>query len=206
MFWDWNGTLLNDLDWGIYSINKMLERRELKKLNSVEEYHEVFCFPIIQYYLNVGLDLDKEKFEELAIEYMNIYHGEGSEDIELHTEAEIVLSELDRKNITQVILSASDMKYLYKQLSPFDIEKYFKDILGIHDIYANSKVEIGLDYMQKNNVSSGLMIGDSVHDYEVSKDMGIDCILVSCGHQSREKLMSCKVPVLDNLHDILKYF
>ena len=206
VFWDWNGTLLNDLDWGIYSINKMLERRNLKVLNGVEEYHKVFCFPIIQYYLNVGLDLEREVFEELAVEYMSIYHGEGSEKIELHTDAEKVLSELDKKGALQVILSASDMYYLNKQLSPFDITKYFKDILGINDIYAKSKIEVGLDYMSKNSVTNAVMIGDSVHDYEVSQAMGIDCILVSCGHQSREKLMSCKVPVLDNLHDILNYF
>ena len=37
-----------------------------------------------------------------------------------------------------------------------------------------------------------LMIGDTDHDAEVAAAMGVDCVLLSCGHQSREKLEKCR--------------
>ena len=66
IIWDWNGTLLDDVDWCVRSVNKMLEKRKKSRLKALCDYHNVFCFPIIEYYKNVGFDLDYESFEELA--------------------------------------------------------------------------------------------------------------------------------------------
>ena len=69
VIWDWNGTLLNDIEWCLSIVNRMLANRDLKPLGSVSEYRNVFCFPIIEYYKNVGFDFEKEPFETLAEEY-----------------------------------------------------------------------------------------------------------------------------------------
>jgi phosphoglycolate phosphatase len=50
IIWDWNGTLFNDTDWCINVINNMLQKRNLKTLESINAYHKAFCFPIIHYY------------------------------------------------------------------------------------------------------------------------------------------------------------
>jgi phosphoglycolate phosphatase len=42
------------------------------------------------------------------------------------------------------------------------------------------------------------MIGDTVHDYEVAQAMGTDCILISSGHNSRERLENTGALVLDS--------
>ena len=49
IIWDWNGTLLNDIELCVLTINELLERRNLTLL-SVEDYREVFSFPVKNYY------------------------------------------------------------------------------------------------------------------------------------------------------------
>jgi len=205
VIWDWNGTLLNDVDWCITQINKMLEKRGKSTLADVSEYHAAFCFPIIDYYKNVGFDFNEEPFEVLAHEYIEMYHGEGSGTVGLHKNTEYVLKTIQSLQIHQIILSASAKNNLEMQLSPFDIERYFDEILGISDIYAKSKLEIGLDYLRRNEVQRGILIGDTTHDFEVAQAMGIECALVAQGHQSREHLSKCNTPVFDNLEEVLAY-
>lgn len=203
IIWDWNGTLLNDVHWGIDAMNKMLKRRNKKPLEDLAAYHKVFCFPIIEYYKAVGFNFEEEAFESLAEEYISHYHGNGCEKLKLHDGAEDLLKTLYDNGMVQLILSASSQDNLMEQISLFNIEKYFDEILGISDIFAKSKVQIGLDYISRKKVPKALFIGDTTHDYEVAEALGADCILVANGHQSMQALLSCGVPVVKSIKEVL---
>ena len=205
IIWDWNGTLFDDVDWCIEVLNTMLSKRGLKTVAGISEYHEVFCFPIIEYYKNVGFDFDKEPFEDLAVEFIELYHSKDKEKCKLFPNVEEVLSSIKNMGISQVILSASKMNNLEYQLSFFSIKDYFDELLGLSDIYAVSKVAVGMEYITCNNISSAVLIGDTKHDYEVAEAIGVDCILIPNGHQSRETLESCGVMVLNNITDVPEY-
>ena len=203
--WDWNGTLLDDAQWGMAQMNKMLSARKMPQLDTIEDYHRAFAFPIIEYYRNVGFDFSVEPFEQLAAEFIALYHGAGSDALTLHDGAISALGSVKAAGISQIILSASRLDNLRAQLMPFGIERFFNAILGISDIYATSKVQIGLDYIAANGVRSGVVIGDTVHDFEVAQALGVDCILAAIGHQSRETLESCGVPVCSSLQEVMGY-
>jgi phosphoglycolate phosphatase len=70
IIWDWNGTLLNDLDFCISTINILLKKRELPLLNHYS-YKEVFSFPVKDYYQAVGFDFSKEDFAIPAQEFID---------------------------------------------------------------------------------------------------------------------------------------
>ena len=72
IIWDYNGTLLNDLEIGIESINLMLSKRNLPLLTS-ESYREVFTFPVKDYYEKVGFDFEKENWDLTAQEFITNY-------------------------------------------------------------------------------------------------------------------------------------
>jgi len=201
--WDWNGTLFNDVSWCIEVMNTMLHKRELAPLTDVQSYHKAFCFPIIDYYNNIGFDFTAESFETLAEEFIDAYHANKSGNSKLHINVEDVLVEIQKSGITQIILSASKVDNLLSQVREFDIEHYFDAILGLSDVFAKSKVNIGLNYFAKNNVEKALVIGDTVHDYEVAMELGADCVLISSGHQNKEALLACGIPVLDDISGIL---
>ena len=205
IIWDWNGTLFNDVAWGVEVVNKMLEKRSLKIFNNIDEYRDVFGFPIKDYYIDVGFDFEKEPFEQLAVEFIELYHFNKSGNCQLNQGGEAVLAVINQKGINQVILSASKKENLLLQLEEFDISHYFNEILGISDIYAKSKIDIGLDYINRNNITKGLLIGDTIHDYEVATALGMDCILVTTGHQSKKRLLKCGVPVIECLTQIVEY-
>ncbi len=200
VIWDWNGTLLDDVDWCMESMNCMLRTRGLRALDSRETYHALFGFPVIDYYRRVGFSFDREPYEALAREYIELYNG-GDQSCALFEDAAHVLGEIGARGVTQVILSATEQGKLLAQVGRYGIAHYFDEILGHGDIYAHGKLDIGRQRLAKPGADLGrcVMIGDTGHDFEVARSLGIDCLLVARGHESRARLLSYGAPVLDNL-------
>lgn len=205
IFLDFNGTIINDVDLCLDLLNKMLRHQGKKEL-SLEEYKNVFTFPIIKYYEKAGIDFSMNSYEELAIWFIKEYQPK-SMMCGLYEGLIEALETLKNKGYHLVILSASEKNNLYEQCQAYDIVKYFDDILGIDNIHAASKVEIALKYLESKNINGEevLFIGDTLHDLEVAKCLKADCKLVSCGHQSVEVLATGGVEILDSVKE-LAYF
>ena len=64
--------------------------------------------------------------------------------------------------LRQVILSASNLDTLRRQTDERGVTGYFDRLLGLDDIYAKSKVEVGLAYLKENGFdpARAVMIGD----------------------------------------------
>ena len=202
--WDWNGTLLDDLEISIKSVNTLLAKRGLETLDTIEAYHNVFGFPVIDYYKRIGFDFEKEPFEVVAVEFISTYNSYENQ-MKLHRGANEVLEELNSRNVNQVILSASEKNNLIRQVELMGISKYFTKIMVIEDIYAGGKLAIGKEYMKNIPKGQTVFIGDSTHDFEVACGMGCDTILFAGGHQSKKTLALCNVPVLESFEELLEY-
>lgn len=205
IIWDWNGTLLDDAEFCMNVINTLLIRRKLQPIKDIQVYRDIFGFPVIEFYRRAGFDFSKEAFEIPAAEYINLYHSDNS-CFSLFDGAAEILSSINKMEIRQIILSASELENLHSQVKLFDIEHYFDEILGLSDIYAKSKVNLGLEYIRREeiDVNKAVLIGDTIHDYEVAKALGVDCILIANGHQHRHKLLECGVTVLNNIKDVVE--
>ena len=46
------------------------------------------------------------------------------------------------------------------------------------------------------------MIGDTIHDYEVAHNLEIDCLLISSGHQSHERLATVTSNIISELSEL----
>ena len=125
----------------------------------------------------------------------------GFDTVPLHVDAAEALARFAAAGVRQAVLSATRRDMLESQIARFPIRAYFTDVLGLSDIYARSKEAVGLDYLARCGVpaASTLMIGDTLHDAEVARAMGTECVLVARGHQSRETLLTAGVPVMDTL-------
>lgn len=198
--WDWNGTLLDDVEISLQSINYLLQQEGVPELNSLEAYRKVFQFPIVEYYEKVGFDFSKTPFFSLADAYV-AYYQPRSTQCELQKGAIACLQQLRAKGVHQYIISASNQEYLLKQVSQFSISDYFEDIIGLDDIHAYSKMELAQHFLTSRNIfgSSTLFIGDSVHDAQVADAASSSCVLIANGHEHRQKLLNTNQEVLDNL-------
>ncbi|MCL1792838.1 MAG: HAD family hydrolase [Oscillospiraceae bacterium] len=205
VIWDWNGTLLDDANLCLNVINELLSKRNLRPIRDIAAYREIFGFPVMDYYRRAGFDFDKEPFEIPAKEFVRLYHSDESR-FRLFGGAKETLAALCKMGAKQVILSASETNNLRSQTDLFDIGHYFEDILGISDIYAESKIDIGKAYIAENCIcgSRAVLIGDTAHDHEAAKAMGVDCILISNGHQNKNRLLGLGVPVLGDIREVLR--
>ncbi|GIK23138.1 MAG: HAD family hydrolase [Ignavibacteriota bacterium] len=205
IIWDWNGTLLNDVDYSKNIINNILSDNDLPKL-SLQKYREIFTFPVQDYYVAAGLDFSKTSFEILGRNFIDEYESKKL-TCSLFNHAVEVLSLIHKKGITQSVLSAYLHENLVKILDHYGLTKYFDYVNGLDNIYAGSKVNIGLKLIEKINLPGDeiLFIGDTLHDAEVANAMGVDCVLIANGHQVKEKLILKHDKVFEDLNDLKKY-
>lgn len=196
IFFDFNGTIIDDVELCYTILNKMLKDNGFNEITK-ERYKEIFTFPIIDYYKAAGFDFKKKSFEELSKDFIDLYQ-KASLSCPLYDDVEKTLRDFKNKGYSLVCLSASQIDNLKEQLSHFKIDKYFDAILGISDIYAKSKVEIGKKYLEDNNIDKcdAIMIGDTLHDKEVCDAMGIKAVLFDGGHQSHNILSNAGAKIV----------
>jgi len=188
IIWDWNGTLLDDVDICIESINFSLGKRDLPLLTK-KKYQEIFTFPVVEYYEKAGFDFSKNSFNELSHEFIGHYL-EKLKGANLHQDVEDILFEFDKKGYRQFILSAMEQTTLVDSVRRFNIEKYFSKIQGTGDIYAYGKLHNAKILMETSgqDPATTCLIGDTLHDLEVAKQLKCHCLLISSGHQSHARL------------------
>lgn len=205
IIWDFNGTILDDVQVSIESANRLLRSHGLPVIHTVEEYREKFGFPIIDYYRRMGFDFEVTPYDELAVEWV-AYYLEEKKKASVFEDVPTVLQRLRKKGIAQIILSATETGMLEGQVRELGIRDYFDTLLGLSNIHAYSKEEIGRDWIATHPEAVPLMIGDTDHDAKVADAMGIDCILLACGHQQRAHLETCKcLFVADSATEAMKH-
>ncbi|WP_367925423.1 HAD family hydrolase [uncultured Ruthenibacterium sp.] len=206
VLWDWNGTLMNDVSLCCELLNHQLKRHGYSPVGDINAYRKVFRFPIEQYYQDAGFDFSRHPYAQLAQEYAVLYASQ-CKSCPLQPEAESVLKGLREMGIHQFILSASEQSALENQVDFYGLTSYFDALLGLNNVYAHSKVDIGLAWMKANHTdpSTVLMVGDSVHDCEVAQALEIRCVLYSGGHQPADVLAATGFPVVNGLDQIFSY-
>jgi phosphoglycolate phosphatase len=199
VIWDWNGTLLNDVWLGVEVMNLLLTRRGMPRITQ-HEYRERFDFPVADYYRGLGFDFTVEPFEKVAIEFIEEYERRRFE-CRLRDDALPALEAIRRFGIGQSLLSATQKESLREYVEHYGIADYFVDLVGLDDHFAHSKLENGKRWTRElgHDPSAILLIGDTRHDHEAASAMGVDCVLFTGGHQTRERLEPCGVPLFDSL-------
>lgn len=205
IIWDWNGTLLNDINICIECMNVMLTKRAMEQLTA-DRYREVFTFPVKSYLADIGFDFSKEPFEIPADEFVVLYNTKFPE-ADLFSEVRPGLHEFRKQGFSQFVLSAQEESLLLRTIDHYGLTGFFDAITGISDNYAHSKAETGIRMMGDLGLVPGetIMIGDTVHDFEVASLLGISCVLVARGHQSAARLLSTGAPVIENFSALPAY-
>ncbi len=197
IIWDWNGTLFNDVALCAGIMNLLLTQESLPNI-SIQRYKEIFTFPVVEYYKIAGHTFERNSFEVLGKQFMDEYEARKDRS-DLFRGARELLVELQSRNFKQHLLSAYEQNSLNSILKYFAINTYFQNIVGLDNIYAGGKSHLARQLALKihSNGAAGniLLIGDTIHDYEVAKEINSDCILLSHGHQDEERLLKLGIPV-----------
>jgi len=185
VFWDWNGTLLNDLDYSLAITNEILGLKSSATL-SKHLYLKHFTIPIKDYYDKIGMFNTGFTFDELTDHYISRYEA-GRDKPNLYDGALHCLEKLRLKGLSQILFSAAHISELEFQVKHHGLTEVFEIISGSGDYYGGSKLDRGRALKSEYGFKNGVLVGDTLHDVEIGKEIGFETVWVSEGHQSIER-------------------
>ena len=204
IIFDWNGTLINDADVFVDVLNALLDKRKMDRIN-LNTYRDLFCFPIVDFYKKIGLDVSGDAFTQLKKGFVCEY-DKRKYVASLFPESISVLEKLKKNNLILSILSASNQNTLDDLVEYYSIDGFFENVVGVDNYIAEGKIRRGIKLLNtiEANRSDILLVGDTNLDYSVSQELKIGCVLVSNGHQSMRQLGPCGAQIIQSLDMLLE--
>ena len=187
VLWDWNGTLLDDTQAAVDTLNLMLGRRGLKPID-IGFYRDRFAFPVRPFYAAIGVRLECEDWDALAREYHATYAAQPKG---LNPEALAALEAVKAAGVGQSIISALRQDLLERATADLGVSPFMDFIYGTDNLDGASKLDRARELLDRvfSTVASGgrspsdvVLIGDALHDKEVADALGVRCVL--CGQGS----------------------
>jgi len=200
--WDWNGTLLDDTAVALAVMNSVLEERGLAPMPDVEAYRSVFGFPVADFYARLGVVPDE--FRAAAGRYLELFAA-GVGRARLHDGAAATLASIRRLGVTQVLISATVPDVLARQMGPHALADHFDQVLGTTDAYAPSKTAVVARWLRASGRAPHrvLMVGDTNHDEEIARELGVRFVRFARGHQ--EPPVDDRYPVVHHLRKVVDH-
>lgn len=196
LVWDWNGTLLDDLDAAVTALNRMLVARDCAPTTRAY-YRAHFGFPVRPFYAELGVDLAKWDWDQICIDFHRFFQDAGTQKIRAGAQAALTYGRA--AGFRQGILSAHREDWLRREVAAAGLDGFFDFVAGTDNLDGASKLDRARQVFASDTTSTRIFIGDTLHDAEVAAALGGRCILVSCGHQTRERLCVSGCPVVDGL-------
>ena len=196
ILWDWNGTLLDDTQAALDTLNIMLERRGREPI-AMDYYRDHFSFPCRPFYEQIGMPVPDAEWDALAREYHDVY---SAQPVRLNAEALSALERVKAAGARQSIISALRQDLLDGVTKALGVAPYMECVYGTDNLDGASKLDRALELMTKlvstakegdRFLSNVVMIGDALHDKEVADALGVRCVL--CGQGSHAAWRLAKV-------------
>ena len=187
ILWDWNGTLLDDTQAALDTLNLMLRRRGRETI-AMDYYRDHFSFPCRPFYEQIGMNVPDSEWDALAREYHETY---SAQPVRLNVETMEALGHVKAAGARQSIISALRQDLLDDVTRAFGVAPYMECIYGTDNLDGASKLDRALELMTRLVATAGegdrflsnvVMIGDALHDKEVADALGVRCVL--CGQGS----------------------
>ena len=203
ILWDWNGTLLDDTQAALDTLNIMLARRGGTPI-TMEFYRDHFAFPVKPFYKSIGVCLENEDWDALAREYHDVY---AEQPVRLNPETIAALERVKAAGARQSIISALRQDLLEEITARLGVAKYMDRICGVDNLDGFGKIDRAREMLSSlrtssDRTSSFMLVGDSLHDKEVADALGVRCVLCGQGSHAAWRLRAV-APTGETLLDAL---
>ena len=204
ILWDWNGTLLDDTQAALDTLNIMLARRGAKPI-AMEFFRDHFAFPCRPFYDTIGMHVEDDEWDALAKEYHDL---SAEQPKRLTRETIAALEAVKRSGAKQSIISALRQDLLDEATAFYGVAPYMECVYGVDNLDGASKLDRALELMnhiapQVGEQPDVVLIGDAIHDKEVADALKVRCVL--CGQGSHASWRLRKVaPTGETLLEAVK--
>jgi phosphoglycolate phosphatase-like HAD superfamily hydrolase len=200
LVWDWNGTLLNDVDLVVSATNRVFATLGGRPV-TVEEHRLHFRRPVADFYASVlGRAVDAEEFDRLDAIFHDAYRA-GLTTCALADDAVAAMRSWEG---TQSLLSMWFHEDLVPAVTSFGLDGRFTRVDGVRltvggdRAYKSGHLAAHLDSLGVHGRET-VLIGDSIDDADAAESVGAVCVLYSGGFTHRDRLRASGRPVADTL-------
>ncbi|MER6389852.1 HAD hydrolase-like protein [Streptomyces sp. NPDC001523] len=201
--WDWNGTLLHDIDAVILATNASFAEFGFAPI-TLETYRELYVVPVPKFYERLMGRMPTEAEWLVMDETFHRHYWSSAETAGLAEGALELLRGWQGAGSTQSLLSLAPHDKLVPLVRTHGIDTHFLRVDGrtgpSHTTKAGHLVR-HMAAMAAAGVTADrtVLIGDAVDDALAAAHVGARAVLYTGGSHSRSSLESAGVPVVDTL-------
>ncbi|MFD3697259.1 HAD family hydrolase [Streptomyces sp. NPDC058646] len=206
--WDWNGTLLHDIDAVIVATNASFAELGFPPI-TLATYRDLYVVPVPLFYERLMGRLPTDEEWLVMDEAFHRHYWAAAEASGLAEGALELLQGWDRDGLTQSLLSLAPHDKLVPLVRTHGIDRYFLRVDGRTGPSHTSKAGHLVRHMAAldgTGVSAArtVLIGDAVDDALAAAHVGARAVLYTGGSHSRSSLESAGVPVVDSLAEAVR--
>lgn len=204
--WDWNGTLFDDLEIVVASVNVSLRAIDAPPIE-VETYRAVYQRPLYRFYENLlGRSVRPEEMASIDNDFHAAYHA-LLDQARLTVDARRAIELVAERGGTQSVLSMWWHDQLVPAVRFFGLEDHMLAVDGHRGGPGESKekhlaghveqlTRLFPELVRRETV---IVIGDVTDDADAARAAGVRCVLYDGGSQPRAVLAAMGVPVAATL-------
>ncbi|WP_234321173.1 HAD family hydrolase [Streptomyces katrae] len=201
--WDWNGTLLHDIDAVIVATNASFAEFGFAPI-TLERYRELYVVPVPKFYERLMGRLPTDAEWEVMDATFHRHYWAAADAAGLAEGARELLRDWQADGLTQSLLSLAPHEKLVPLVQAHGIDRHFLRVDGrtgpSHTSKAGHLVR-HLAALEQTGVTAArtVLIGDAVDDALAAAHVGARAVLYTGGSHSRRSLESAGVTVVDTL-------
>ena len=200
--WDWNGTLLDDLDIVIEALNVGTARFGVEPIDP-DGYRDHFTRPVRSFYASLfGRPISDMEWDQLNKSFHEEYYARVTR-ASLTPGALDAIDRIRGLGWSQSLLSMSVHDYLLEVVSTHGITEHFVTVAGIRSTTGGLKAAHLRTHLQTIGESPGdvLLIGDTPDDAAAARDVGAGIVLYDGGSHHLDVLEAVGAPVAHTLDE-----
>ncbi|MFJ4967017.1 HAD family hydrolase [Streptomyces sp. NPDC088729] len=196
--WDWNGTLLDDLDHMVNAVNRCREAIGEPRVDAAT-YRQEHCLPIRLFHDRLCgrpvTDSEWDTVQRTFAEQM------ATRLPPMRTGVAALLFRIAEQGHTQSLLSLTADTQLRREVAQAHLDIFFRRIDGRYEPSTPKSEALrshlaALGELDRRRV---VLIGDTTDDAEAARTCGVRAVLHTGGFEPLEKLRTAGVPVVDSL-------
>jgi phosphoglycolate phosphatase-like HAD superfamily hydrolase len=203
LVWDWNGTLLNDLDLVVSCTNAAFAAAA-GPVVSAEEHRRQFRRPIVDYYAEVlGRAVDLDEFGRLDRVFHEAYRL-GLATCALAADATTAMRAWPG---SQSLLSMWFHEELVPTVTRHGLTELFRRVDGLRSAVGGDRKAVHLStHLAALGVDgrSVVLVGDSIDDADAAESVGARCVLYTGGFTDPDRLRASGHPVAESLTEAVR--
>lgn len=192
--WDWNGTLIDDLQANVDCVNVIMAHFGKPSVD-VAHYQEAFEVPILKMYLRMNFTAEEHAAHAHLLQAM--FHENYEQRVQtvgFRHGARDLIESTRAQGVRHVILSNHLVTSISDHLDRLDAAPLFDGVLAHADVVAqrswHPKGERLRDYMAEHGVAARdcLIVGDTPEEVEIARQLNLTSVAIRGGFASDARL------------------